>query len=953
MAAATLAATFFPPVDALGDDSIDLSTVFKSTVGLSKGKSVVPYQMGRCSSNDPNGGDEDCGVYLRDDGLEHVLVDIEGPGVIRSLWVEKPQGYLRFYWDGAQKPQLEALWSELAKGAVTPIEYPFVYAEKGSSEIVFPLPFEKGMKVTLSGQSFSEHSLDYQLFPEGAVVQSWWPGNPLPNDFQEIRAGVVEAIETPHLLQWGTESWESDEELLYHTGREITFSPSEDLFVREVVFLQSGDGPIPDGLMFEIKDGQKTISVPWNALTGVWQSNGNQASIYTGSHGRRSWFRYPFFLGEGDRLSFSWDKDQPGEVFGQALVRYDQIGQRETGSLPRLGVYTVNLQEEETARIDVAAAGKALQANFRFQTLNQPAVREADIRLLRDGAEGLSWETTSLAGLVKTSRRGVSEPFSIGFSGLSVADDQTIAGYSQFTTQGLPFGHSLSMMLDVPSCTSGTLVLITSEFNEQFSDVKNTESLVARSQSQIGKVVSQVSAENSSVYQYYMSPLGGVVSPALFEVFPEQNECSGTFQLDQQLESLPHLRVSLDLPFGWKGQLSQGEETKDVGDIGWPWFDYYSADKGLLEFQWKVFPPSDIPGGEYIAQLRAEAELPDGGRQVLRRAVSLQVAPRNEPDIELIPGLTDDGLTSVTLPSHCRPEPGDKIYALATYNGSDACGVSTVTLSFEMGSNENSKDYDDPPSVFLPPDGEVFADLKCDGSPHWIAFPVGKYQSWFGKGKELVFTLEGLGKLDIDRVQLFRHPASPEVEGWSRRIPYVEMPREAFHLPRCRLLLQKKRLREAMEVAVGGNNEQIDPVFRPANYLENVQAGNLIWRFADPPRRYPNLVPSHSFEFLASHIGSRIKITDPKLAGVQFIGIEFGYGPDCGRVGIRDCEGRLVVIQDLFLPKTASVPQWTWISLPYPNRDGWIYLESLGEAPCSLGQKIALQKVMVVGNIEN
>src|SRR5690606_33183110 len=98
----------------------------------------------------------------------------------------------------------------------------------------------------------------------------------------------------------------------------------------------------------------------------------------------------------------------------------------------------------------------------------------------------------------------------------------------------------------------------------------------------------------------------------------------------------------------------------------------------------------------------------------------------------------------------------------------------------------------------------------------------------------------------------------------------------------------------------------------------------------------------------ARYIGERVAIEHPKLQGARFLGIQFTYGPWNGLVGVRDCEGRLVAAQNLYMDKDVTFPQWTWIALPVANRDPWIYLEALGPAPAGLEPRFAIQKVMVV-----
>lgn len=79
---------------------------------------------------------------------EYVLMDATGPGVLVRLWSASPAGMLRFYFDGEATPELEVPFDSLltAKG---PIPEPFSYVAAKGFNAYFPLPFQKGLKVTM------------------------------------------------------------------------------------------------------------------------------------------------------------------------------------------------------------------------------------------------------------------------------------------------------------------------------------------------------------------------------------------------------------------------------------------------------------------------------------------------------------------------------------------------------------------------------------------------------------------------------------------------------------------------------------------------------------------------------------------------------------------------------------------------------------------------------------
>src|SRR5690606_33680440 len=75
-----------------------------------------PRRFAQLSSWDRNEANFDQGNFLRIDGEEHVMMDVKGPGMLSRLWTAEPMGVLRFYWDGAEEPQLVVPWEDLAAG---------------------------------------------------------------------------------------------------------------------------------------------------------------------------------------------------------------------------------------------------------------------------------------------------------------------------------------------------------------------------------------------------------------------------------------------------------------------------------------------------------------------------------------------------------------------------------------------------------------------------------------------------------------------------------------------------------------------------------------------------------------------------------------------------------------------------------------------------------------------
>jgi hypothetical protein len=79
---------------------------------------------------------------------EYVLMDATGPGALVRIWSASPAGVMRFYFDGEEKPEIEIPFELLVRGK-GPIPEPFAYVAAKGFNAYFPLPFRKGLKVTI------------------------------------------------------------------------------------------------------------------------------------------------------------------------------------------------------------------------------------------------------------------------------------------------------------------------------------------------------------------------------------------------------------------------------------------------------------------------------------------------------------------------------------------------------------------------------------------------------------------------------------------------------------------------------------------------------------------------------------------------------------------------------------------------------------------------------------
>lgn len=119
----------------------------------------------------------DRGHYLRvekgaDGAEEFVLADAEGPGYVSRIWSANPDGELRIYIDGAEKPVLAADFPKLTNGEIEPFTAPFGHDASRGRNLYFPFPFAKRIKiVTTKGDQYFQVAVTY--LPKGTAVESY------------------------------------------------------------------------------------------------------------------------------------------------------------------------------------------------------------------------------------------------------------------------------------------------------------------------------------------------------------------------------------------------------------------------------------------------------------------------------------------------------------------------------------------------------------------------------------------------------------------------------------------------------------------------------------------------------------------------------------------------------------------------------------------------------------
>lgn len=146
----------------------------------------------------------DAGQFLRNEEvsgrIEHVMADLVGPGVVERVWSANPNGVVRFYFDGETTPRLEANLADLLNGRFEPFGDPYAYEASRGTNLYFPIPFAKSLKVTVDNSNDdAARSLYYHI-----GYRQYFPGTKVPT-FTMEGARRIAAQAKDHARLWSQE----------------------------------------------------------------------------------------------------------------------------------------------------------------------------------------------------------------------------------------------------------------------------------------------------------------------------------------------------------------------------------------------------------------------------------------------------------------------------------------------------------------------------------------------------------------------------------------------------------------------------------------------------------------------------------------------------------------------------------------------------------------------------
>jgi len=148
---------------------------------LSRADLLPKYRAGiveQMSSYDRTGGNDDgfSGKYsyIRKEGKNFVLVDLEGPGVINRIWTPTPTAdTIKFYFDGESQPGISIPFIDLFSGKVFPFIDPLCGNEVGGYYCYIPIQYKKSCKIVFCGELIQFHQIQWRPYSSGENVKTF------------------------------------------------------------------------------------------------------------------------------------------------------------------------------------------------------------------------------------------------------------------------------------------------------------------------------------------------------------------------------------------------------------------------------------------------------------------------------------------------------------------------------------------------------------------------------------------------------------------------------------------------------------------------------------------------------------------------------------------------------------------------------------------------------------
>ena len=121
----------------------------------------------------------DGGQFIRAEGEQIVMAEMEGPGCIFRIWsAMAKQGHVKIYLDGQAEPTIDMPFIDYFTGTNAPLNYPamsYEMKEQGNrgENLYLPIPYQKSCKIVADKGWGAYYHFTYTTFPKGTKVPTF------------------------------------------------------------------------------------------------------------------------------------------------------------------------------------------------------------------------------------------------------------------------------------------------------------------------------------------------------------------------------------------------------------------------------------------------------------------------------------------------------------------------------------------------------------------------------------------------------------------------------------------------------------------------------------------------------------------------------------------------------------------------------------------------------------
>ncbi|NQU22043.1 MAG: DUF2961 domain-containing protein, partial [Candidatus Nealsonbacteria bacterium] len=121
----------------------------------------------------------DGGQFIRTEGEQVVMAEMEGPGCIFRIWsAMAKQGHVKIYLDGQEEPTVDMPFIDYFTGTNAPLNFPamsYEMKQQGSrgENLYLPIPYQKSCKIVADKGWGAYYQFNYVTFAKGTKVPTF------------------------------------------------------------------------------------------------------------------------------------------------------------------------------------------------------------------------------------------------------------------------------------------------------------------------------------------------------------------------------------------------------------------------------------------------------------------------------------------------------------------------------------------------------------------------------------------------------------------------------------------------------------------------------------------------------------------------------------------------------------------------------------------------------------